>query len=193
MFYCLLKNLPPVRLLSPFGTPELQLPPPCRWLPRFAAGDSWISAGAPSAALAAVPATQNWHRPRRSTPSPAWQNGKGWKNYGKTMEKKKGTKTENLSTTQGPCDDTKVGDGRTLKMVDPSRSQFARHSLLRRSWAKDPKATWPATLRSSDLSTTSCTATIWDVYCRPSPPCTWPGKCLENFQAKTTTKVGQLR
>lgn len=46
------------------------------------------------------------------------------------MEKKKGTKTENLSTTQGPCDDTKVGDGRTLKMVDPSRSQFARHSLL---------------------------------------------------------------
>ena len=62
----------------------------------------------------------------------------------------------------------------------------------RRSWAKDPKATWPATLRSSDLSTTSCTATIWDVYCSPSPPCTWPGKCLENFQAKTTAKVGQL-
>ena len=46
------------------------------------------------------------------------------------MEKKKGTKTENLSTTQGPCDDTKVGDGRTRKMVDPSRSQFTRHSSL---------------------------------------------------------------
>ena len=193
MFYCLLKNLPPVRLLSPFGTPELQLPPPCRWLPRFAAGDSWISAGAPSAALAAVPATQNWHRPRRSTPSPAWQNGKGWKNYGKTMEKRREQKQKTFQQLKVPVMIQRWVMEEHWKWLTLAVANLPATLCCRRSWAKDPKATWPATLRSSDLSTTSCTATIWDVYCRPSPPCTWPGKCLENFQAKTTTKVGQLR
>ena len=95
MFCCsktvlLFNNLPPVpsrsnALLLKSQSRGHDTPPPCHLLRRFAAGDSWISAGAPSAALAAVPPTHDWHRPRRSRPSPALQNGKVGKE-GKTMK-----------------------------------------------------------------------------------------------------------
>ena len=193
MFYCLLKNLPPVPRWHPRTAAPTSLPlaPTIRCRRQLDLRWSSISGSgsgatdtelAPPTEIDTQSCVAKWQRMENQ-----------WKNYGKTMEKKKGTKTENLSTTQGPCDDTKVGDGRTRKMVDPSRSQFTRHSSLPKKLGERFKGQ-PGLLPCAPRTCQPPLVQLPSGMCTAGHPRHAPDleKCLENFQAKATTKVGQL-